>query len=69
MKTLNINSSIISTVGYDYQSCILEIKFKRGATYHYTNVPSFVVCQLLFSESVGSFFMRNIKDKYQTIKL
>lgn len=65
MKRIPVTSSNIKSIGYDYQSCILEIEFVRGKIYQYKNVQSLIVCQLLFAESVGSQFCKNIQKVYE----
>lgn len=68
MKRIKVESSQIISVGYDYQACILEIEFKTGV-YQYRNVPWDKVLKLLFTESVGGFFMKNIKNVYEYEKV
>ena len=65
MKRINVESSQIRSVGYDCQSLILEIEFKNNRVYQYRNVTALIICQLIFAESVGSFFMKNIKNNYE----
>ena len=69
MKRINIISSSIKSIGYDSQSCILEIEFSRGAIYQYKDIPSFHVIRLLFAESVGKYFDINIKKNYEYEKI
>jgi len=70
MKRINVNSSSIKSVGYDYENIILEVEFIRGAIYRYENVPVHSVLQMLFKEkSIGSYFSKNIAKNYEYIKV
>jgi len=69
MKKINVESSSIKSIGYNSQSCILEIEFIRGAIYQYRNVPSLHVVRLLFAESIGKYFDQNIKKNYEYEKI
>ena len=70
MKRTTIEqSSNICVVGYDASKALLEIQFRGGGTYQYEGVPADVHKELLAADSVGRFFMREIRDKYPTVKL
>jgi len=69
MKRISVTSSNLKSVGYDSQSCILEVEFVRGAIYQYRLVPALVVCQLIFAESVGSYFNKNIQKTYEYMEI
>ena len=69
MKRINVISSSIKSIGYDSQSCILEIEFSRGAIYQYKNVPSLHVVRLIFAESVGKYFHQHIEKNYEYEKI
>jgi hypothetical protein len=64
-----IESSQLESVGYDPASKTLAIKFKRGATYEYANVPPEVHAGLTGAESAGKFFGASIKGKYDFTKM
>jgi hypothetical protein len=71
-----VESSQIEAVGYDVPSRTLAIQFKAmgdqpGAVYHYENVDAQTYDELSMSDSVGSYFYKNIKahpDKYPYTK-
>jgi len=65
MKRISVSSSSIKSIGYDYQSCILEIEFSRGAIYQYRNLSSLEICKFIFAESIGSYFAKYIKNNYE----
>jgi len=70
MTKLQVKSSTIKTVSYDYESKELRIEFVRGITYKYEEVPVHIICELLFqAESVGSYFNKNIAKIYKYNKL
>ena len=48
MNKLQVKSSTIKTVAYNYENGKLEIEFIRGVTYQYEEVPVHIVCCLLF---------------------
>lgn len=67
MKFYHVESAQIEQVGYDPQTETLRVKFhSKGQpnVYQYPNVPKFVVCEMLFSPSVGKYFNANIRDKF-----
>tara|TARA_R110000787_G_scaffold279545_1_gene389715 strand:- start:163 stop:381 length:219 start_codon:yes stop_codon:yes gene_type:complete len=67
-KLTEIESSIIEEIVYT-NDAILELQFKGGARYQYTEVPIEEFFSLRESESKGKHFIQNIKDKFDTIKL
>ena len=70
MKRIPIESSIIKSVGYDYETFIFEVEFVKGSIYRYENVPVHSILQMLFKEkSSGSYFMKNIAKNYEYTKV
>lgn len=59
-----VRSSNLRSVAYDMESQVLEIEFANGSVYEYAGVPSAVHAALMPAASHGSFFNRNIKDRY-----
>ena len=68
MERISIQSNNIVSVGYDSETEILEIEFNNGA-YQYSGVPKVVHSGLMSASSAGSYFHRNIKDKYACVKV
>jgi len=60
-----VSSSNIASVGYQSTSGTLEIEFLSGGTYQYFDVPEQVHIDLVSASSIGGFFARNIKNRYQ----
>lgn len=61
MKRVSVQSSNISSVGYDPATSALEIEFHHGGVYQYYGVPRQVYEGLMAAESKGSYFHHYIK--------
>lgn len=60
-----IDSSMITSIGYDFQQAILEIEFKsNGQIWQYIDVPEYLWYEMESATSVGKFFHSNIKGTY-----
>jgi hypothetical protein len=57
------------SVGYEYETRVLEIEFSSHDIYQYFHVPVDVYTGLLNSESNGKYFNEHIKDKYEFEKI
>lgn len=64
MNREHVESSNIESVGYDVESRELEVEFKTGAVYSYSDVPPEVAEGLLNAESVGRYFAAHVKGVY-----
>lgn len=64
----NVSSSMINFIHYKFDmktnKTYLGVVFTSGDSYIYSSVDIKDVIMLLASESVGSTFAKNIKDKY-----
>jgi hypothetical protein len=69
MKKTNVTSSNIDSIGYDEKSKTLEIEFKKGGIYQYSNVPKELFTSLMKASSHGRFFHAKIKDRFPTTKV
>ena len=58
-----VQSSVLQIVAHGV-SGILELTFRSGAVYRYSEVPSEIVHALLAAESKGAFFNRHIRDHF-----
>lgn len=65
MERQTVNSSNISSIGYDEENEILEIEFKKGEIYQYFDVPYEVYDELMNAESHGKYLAANIKNVYK----
>lgn len=64
MQRTDVESSNIRSIGYDSNTRVLEVEFTSGKVYQYPNVPAEAHTDLMKADSVGSFFARNIRAKY-----
>ena len=64
-----VNSSNLSQVCYDTSTLTLEVSFRSGGVYHYSNVPQHVYIGLMSASSHGSYFAQYVKNRYPTTKL
>lgn len=69
MKRDPVQSSSISSVGYDNASQTLEVEFHNGGIYQYFDVPVAEYTELMRSESVGTYFSANIRTSYRYARL
>jgi hypothetical protein len=61
MERTTVYSSVIVSIGYLASSRTLDIEFKRGTIYQYSNVPEYIFDGLMDSSSKGDYFDNNIK--------
>ena len=69
MRRQEVNSSSISSIGYDGISQTLEVEFIDGGIYQYFNVPRYVYDGIMNAGSHGRYFAQNIKDRYRYSKV
>jgi len=62
MERIPVESSNLSSVGYNSESAVLEIEFKSGGIYQYSGVPQDVYDGLINAASKGKYFHRYIKN-------
>lgn len=64
-----VESSVISEVAYNPKSMELTITFNAGSKYIYRNVEEIVFEELVNAVSVGRYFCKNIKGRYESERL
>lgn len=69
MRRINVESSNLKSVGYNEENEILEIEFLHGGLYKYYDVPESEYNALMNASSHGSYFSRNIKNRYRYQKI
>lgn len=69
MERIAVQSTDLAIVGYDPQTLVLEITFRRGGVYRYTGVPGQVHRELLAAPSQGLYFRDHIKEKFESVKI
>lgn len=62
MEELTVESSQIESLKYEESGERVTVTFKKGATWTYAPVSAALWSRWKVSDSVGSFFMRVIKD-------
>lgn len=65
----NVNSSALSSVGYDRSNQVLEIEFNSGGIYQYYDVPVKVFESLMNASSHGKYFYKYIENNYYHRKI
>lgn len=61
MNRVPVNSSILTSVGYNANKRILEIEFRNGGIYKYHNIPESIYSGLMKADSFYQYFERHIK--------
>ena len=69
MERKGVDSSNISSIGYDEDSSTLEIEFHSGAVYQYFDVPLNVYEGLWDAGSKGQYFAQHIKGYFRYVKI
>lgn len=64
MQRKQVQSSDITSIGYDVNLNILEIEFLSGGIYQYLSVPENIFYGIMSASSHGSYFHQFVKDKY-----
>lgn len=65
METVNVTSSQMKTVKYNSSTNILIVVFNNDKAYEYHDVSMKLFKDLISSDSVGSFFNKNIKKSHK----
>lgn len=70
MEREYVESSMITSFGYDTTISTLEIEFKNGgAIWQYFEVAENTYYEMKSAGSCGKFFLANIKGKYAESKI
>lgn len=65
MEREYVESTLMSSYGYDIETSILEVEFKKnGAVWQYYDVPESIYWQMKSASSAGKFFLANVKSHY-----
>ena len=64
MDRTPVQSSSVTSVGYDSTHFELEIEFRNGRTYRYRQVPPAVYRLLLQAPSIGQYVNRIVKPRF-----
>lgn len=66
---VEVESSSVTSVGYDAGLSVLELEFRNGGVYRYFAVPASVHEALMRSESKGAFVSRLVRDAYPFVRV
>lgn len=69
MDRIPVDSSNISSIGFDEDTSTLEIEFHSGAVYQYFDVPLNIYEGLMNAGSKGQYFAQHIKGYYRFVKV
>lgn len=64
-----VRSSNIYSIGYEMETQMLEVEFKNGTIYQYSDVPKAVYSEFLGASSKGSYFYYHIRNRYNNQQL
>jgi hypothetical protein len=59
-----VNSSAIASVAYNERKNTLHVVFNSGTRYVYKDVPFVVVMSMLAADSIGRYFVYNVRNVY-----
>ena len=62
MQRTRVQSEALRSVGYDVDTCMLEVEFTSGAIYRYFDVPDHVHTALMAADSHGEFYASFIRN-------
>lgn len=69
MKRKPVESSMISSVGYDPVAGLLEVEFNSGGVYQYGEVSEQTYRELMSAESKGRYIRDHIIDLYPYVRV
>jgi uncharacterized protein YuzE len=64
-QKIEVVSSQMKAVEYDTETNTLIITFNKGQKYKYSDVPNKVFLELIEADSIGGYFIKEIKTKYE----
>lgn len=65
MERISVQSTNITSIGYDPETNTLEVEFKDHHIYQYYSVPEELYKQLLTAHSKGRYLNENIVNHYK----
>jgi len=69
MLRRTVDSSVITSVGYDAKTNVLEVEFRTGRIYQYFLVPQSVYRELMRADSIGKYFNAEIRGSYNEVPI
>lgn len=68
MNMQPVKSSNIVDIGYDVTRLVMRVHFKES-TYEYQGIAPSLYADMMAAKSIGSYFARNIKPRYEGIEI
>lgn len=65
MRRFSVPSASLRSIGYDVKRRVLEVEFLSGKIYRYFEVPGLLLLKLLTANSIGRYFNRHIRDRFE----
>jgi hypothetical protein len=69
MPRIHLQSTLLNAATYQDQTAILELEFRSGSNYRYSDVPIEAYQELVLSESKGQYFNQRICNRYPYTKI
>jgi len=69
MERERVDSSSLSSLGYDARRHVLEVEFRNGGVYRYMDVPEDAWSELRSAESKGRYINSEIKPRFRWRKV
>lgn len=69
MQRIKVTSKLLSEIGYDPASRVLEVRFHSGKVYRYFDVEPERYETMIHEKSMGSYFLAKIKGEYDYRKV
>ena len=60
-----VESSNLTSIGYDARLRILEVEFHSGGIYRYREVPKETFTAFMAAESKGRYFTAHVRNEYR----
>ena len=65
MQWRPVDSTVVTTIGYDPESRVLALRLTNGRAYRYFDVPEILYRRLLVADSIGRLYNAEVRDHYQ----
>lgn len=62
-----VDSSMITSIGYDEETCTLEVEFESGVVWQYHDFPGYMWHEFQSAESKGKYFNANIRKQFTSL--
>jgi hypothetical protein len=63
MTRKSVQSSAVSSIGYNRKAGVLEIEFNNGSVYQYFGMPKNIFRNLIHANSIGAYVNKFVKQK------